>query len=325
MNKFLTVLILLFSINTYAAFPTPISQQTVNDIGDLRNGDIVSITGMSNVTQMVPYINPPSGVTVVNSANGGVVTADFARCKETALNGKPAWSAVPSNTNILIVNLANRGAQVTLAEYKSKLRGNAISVLNCAEGRLNSLRQVWFLSMHGEPFASGTKQDHDVAYVSGELAFELAGIGGYSFDVLIGPYAWANSTPRGDGLVWTLADTADDRVHQTLEGKKKWAAEVSIYMAAAKNGTPPPPTDAQCEPIPPQTQCRLEDNDTICHCRFPDTWDLIGSEPPPPPPPPTGEVCPATTDIPGQTCSIKTRSGGKQYCICQNPWSRTEL
>jgi hypothetical protein len=291
---------------------TPLYQQTVNDIGELQNGDTITIIGMSNVKQMADHYAAPEGMAVNNAACGGCVSGDWgnAQCKDFAANGRTLWPNVPVGTQILLANIANRG-RGTLTDYKAQLKSDVEGILSCANKKLPNLREVWFLSMHGEPFAVGTKQDHDFAFVSGEIADELRKDDlGYPFKVLLGPYGFANSTPRGDNLAWLREDIkTSDNVHQTPSGQIKWAGVVSEFSDAASDGTGGggggggDPVEV-CEPIAPQTKCDLNRNPGYCTCAWPVTqiaWppDDGGGDPDPEP-----EDCPTPgwAERKGLTC-----------------------
>ena len=253
---------ILFSLLANAQ--EPLYQQTVVDTGDLRPGDVVVPIGMSNWNQISEQVNFPS-IQWVNAAAGGLTVSEWATGKQTSRNGKKLWSAVPSNASIIWVNPVNR-ANTDLDTYVSATTNDTYQVLDYIAANYN-VREVWLTGLHGEPFAPlSSKQPNAYAYASGVIAEDVSNNASYPFKVIHAAYIYAETTPRGDGLFWSLSDFGGDKLHLSSSGNKKAAGLLEEYMTNAIGGSPDPDPDPEVCPIPKwATECRLRNGQ--CKCR----------------------------------------------------------
>lgn len=306
----------------------PLYDHTIVDSGSIQNGDTLIPMGMSNWKQINDQFDV-AGINHVNIACGGCVVGTWASGNDFGPKGQRLWIDVPVTANVVWVNPVNR-ASGSLDEYTTRTTADTIRLLELIAARLPNVREVWLTGLHGEPFAPlNSKQPDDFAFMSGVIADRVADNppAGLPFVVRHAAYIYAGTSPRADGLFWEQSDFRDDMLHLSSSGNKKAAALLETYALNALGASPPPddpPPDPPtlCEPITPQTQCRLEDGDTICHCRFPDTWVVIDDAPPPVDPPATGGVCEPDPAFGDQQCS-STRNPG--FCTCKNPWRKTAL
>lgn len=135
------------------------------------------------------------------------------------------------------------------------LRDELELIANNLHDKFPNLRLCYVSSRtYGGYAAQGSLNPEPQAYESGFavkwlIEDQIAGDAGLSYGqlpgpvrsplLLWGPYLWADGTsPRSDGLVWTLDDFEADKTHPSPSGEQKVAGLLSGFFGAAPSAAP---------------------------------------------------------------------------------------
>ena len=199
--------------------------------------------------------------------------------------GKSCWSKMPASCDVIWIKPINRSNGMDPNVYTASVVQDLVIVLGEVEKRIDGVNSVYLSGHHATPYADGWI-DRNGNYRDSK-----------------------QGEPYSHDSIYAILDVIE-------QYQRAWSFD--LILGVNLWGTS---SEWTCDLFDPDG-VHLNDKGNL----YAGSKLVGGSAPPPDPDPdpdPEPQQCEAT--VSGQTCSIKTRSGGKQYCICQNPWSRTQL
>lgn len=226
---------------------------------DLASGKIVMIAiGMSNTThEFAPFERQEdlnagrnARLIILDTALGGQDAVQIANPADDywpTVTGRVAVAGA-TNAQVQVAWLKEAVANPTapFPAHALSLRDNLKSIAQNLHDLFPNLRLLYVSSRIYAGYATGSLNPEPFAY---ESAFsvkwliedQINGDPGLNFDPDVGPvespvlawgpYLWADGlVPRGDGLIWELADFEADGTHPAPSGEQKVADMLSVFF-----------------------------------------------------------------------------------------------